>query len=142
GVRGYGPPPGELPDPLVPGRHDGPQGIGEQSTQDRRCRVSHRRTDGPATRAEPAEEGPLGQGLRLTREVSMARPDKLISDELLPAFFEERRKLDVIDSWMRWDHDKPVSAKQATREHRELAERAQTPLGSLIVTAAAQELYV
>lgn len=72
----------------------------------------------------------------------MARPDKLISDELLPAFFEERRKLDVIDSWMRWDHDKPVSAKQATREHRELAERAQTPLGSLIVTATAQELYV
>ena len=72
----------------------------------------------------------------------MARPDKLISDELLPAFFEERRKLDVIDSWMRWDHDKPVSAHQATREHQELAKRAQTPLGSLIVTAAAQELYV
>src|SRR5690606_18859194 len=62
--------------------------------------------------------------------------------ELLPAFFEERRKLDVIDSWMRWDHDKPVSAHQATREHQELAKRAQTPLGHLIVTAVAQEMYV
>lgn len=72
----------------------------------------------------------------------MARRDKLISDELLPAFLAERRRLDRIDSWMRWNHDDPVSARQATREHKELARRAQTPLGHLIVTAAAQELYV
>lgn len=72
----------------------------------------------------------------------MARYDKLISDELFPAFQAERRRLNVIDSWMRWEHDDPVSAQQATREHQELAKRAQTPLGHLIVTAAAQELYV
>lgn len=72
----------------------------------------------------------------------MPRPDKLISDTLMPAFMAEREKLDRIDSWMRWDHDQPISATQATREHKELAKRSQTPLGHLIVTAAAQELYV
>lgn len=72
----------------------------------------------------------------------MPRPDKLISNELLPAWFAEREQLDRIDRWMRWDHDDPVSARQATREHSELAARAQTPLGHLIVTAAAQEMYV
>lgn len=72
----------------------------------------------------------------------MARPDKLISDELLPAFFAQREQLDHVDRWYRWDHDRPVSPRQTTREHRELAEQSQTPLGNLIVTAAAQELYV
>ena len=72
----------------------------------------------------------------------MVRPDALISDTLLPAFFAEREKLDQIDRWLRWDHDEPVSARQASREHNELRARAQTPLGDLIVTAAAQELYV
>lgn len=72
----------------------------------------------------------------------MARPDKLIRDELLPAFLAERDHLNRIDSWYRWNHDDPVSARQATREHQELAKRSQTPLGNLIVTAAAQELYV
>ena len=73
----------------------------------------------------------------------MARgPDKLISDTLWPAFVAERERLNAIDRWYRWDHDEPVSARQATREHKELAKRAQTPLGHLIVTAVAQELYV
>ena len=72
----------------------------------------------------------------------MVRPDGLISDTLLPAFFAEREKLDRIDRWLRWDHDEPVSARQASREHNELRARAQTPLGDLIVTAVAQELYV
>ena len=72
----------------------------------------------------------------------MARPDKLISDVLFPAWRAEREQLDRLDAWYRWDHDRPTSATAATREHRELADRSQTPLGNLIVTAAAQELYV
>lgn len=72
----------------------------------------------------------------------MDRPDDLITSTLLPAFLAERERLDGIDRWMRWDHDAPVSSARATREHRELSARAQTPLGNLIVTAAAQELYV
>lgn len=72
----------------------------------------------------------------------MARYDKLISDTLWPAFVAERERLDALDRWYRWDHDDPISARQATREHNELAKRSQTPLGNLVVTAVAQELYV
>lgn len=65
----------------------------------------------------------------------------LVKDVLWPAYTAEKEHLDVIDRWVRWQHDDPVSPKQATREHKELAKRAQTPLGALIVTAATQELY-
>lgn len=71
----------------------------------------------------------------------MARRDKLVS-QCFEYFQAERSHLDTIDRWYRWDHDDPISARGATREHRELSRRAQTPLGNLIVTAAAQELYV
>lgn len=69
-------------------------------------------------------------------------PIDLLRKTLLPAYFAEREQLDRIDRWLRWEHDKPVTSSKATREHNELAERAQTPLGDLIVTATAQELYV
>src|SRR5690606_18008225 len=77
-------------------------------------------------------------------DVMVMRPNdvrELVKDVLLPAYWAERQKLDIIDRWFRWNHDAPVTAKQATREHRELAQRAETPLGSLVVTAATQELY-
>lgn len=70
-------------------------------------------------------------------------PVDLLKKTMLPAFFAERERLDRVDRWLRWDHDEPVSSrKQETREHHELKQRAPTPLGNLIVTAAAQELYV
>ena len=65
-----------------------------------------------------------------------------ISGQLWPAFEAERKRLDKIDKWLRWDHDSPHSPRQATREYKNLADRAQTPWGSLIVTSVAQALYV
>lgn len=66
----------------------------------------------------------------------------LIGDELLPAWTGERRKLDRIDRWARWDHDTPHRPKKATKEYKELAARAQAPWGDLIVGSIAQTLYV
>lgn len=65
----------------------------------------------------------------------------LVADVLWPAFTAERRHLDEIDKWVRWQHPDPVSPRQATTEHKELAKRSATPLGALVVTAATQELY-
>lgn len=67
----------------------------------------------------------------------------LIYNDLLPAWQQERRKLDRIDKWMRWSHDLPHRPRsKATREYRELAARAQAPWGDLIVGSVAQTLYV
>jgi hypothetical protein len=66
----------------------------------------------------------------------------MIGDVLGKTFLAERRKLDDIDNWYRWKHDKPHAPNTATREYRQISERAQTPWGSLIVTSVAQALYV
>jgi len=66
----------------------------------------------------------------------------LVSKELLPALRAEREKLDRIDRWYRWDHDKPHTPRQSTTEYRQLSERAQTPWLGLVVTDVAQALYV
>lgn len=66
----------------------------------------------------------------------------LIGDELLPKWRSERRKLDRIDRWARWDHDSPHKPRHATAEYKELAARAQAPWGDLIVGSVAQTLYV
>lgn len=59
-----------------------------------------------------------------------------------PAYKAEKDRLDRIDRWYRWDHDKPHAPPQATREYRQITNRAQTPFLALVVTAVAQELYV
>lgn len=66
----------------------------------------------------------------------------LVNDELLPKWSTDRRKLDKIDRWARWDHDAPHKPKQATPEYRELSARAQAPWGDLVVGSIAQTLYV
>lgn len=66
----------------------------------------------------------------------------LVYDDLLPVWQRERRKLDVIDHWARWEHDKPHRPYQATTEYRQLVDRAQAPWGDLIVGSVAQTLYV
>lgn len=60
----------------------------------------------------------------------------------MPRWQRERQRLDRIDRWMRWDHDKPHAPRQSTQEYRQLAERATEPWGDLIVTSVAQTLYV
>lgn len=66
----------------------------------------------------------------------------LVADELLPAWMAEKERLDRIDRWARWEHDAPHQPRQATREYRELATRAQAPWGDLVVSSIAQTLYV
>jgi hypothetical protein len=66
----------------------------------------------------------------------------LVKDPLMPAFLAERKRLDRIDRWWRWDHDKPHSPRQSTKEYRTLSERSQTPWLNLVVTSVAQHLYI
>jgi hypothetical protein len=66
----------------------------------------------------------------------------LVADDLLVRWENERRKLDRIDRWARWEHDRPHQPRQATAEYNELSARSQAPWGDLIVTSVAQTLYV
>jgi hypothetical protein len=68
--------------------------------------------------------------------------EKLIKDVLLPAFNEEKERLDRIDRWLRFDHEPPHQPPQATKEYKELRDRAQAPWLSLVVTTVAQNMYV
>jgi hypothetical protein len=76
--------------------------------------------------------------------MAMSQPDvvEIVRDRLFPAFKAERERLDLIDRWYRWDHEQPHQPRQSTREYKELSARAQTPWLGLVVTAAAQALYV
>lgn len=67
---------------------------------------------------------------------------QLVKEQLFPAFDAERKRLNKIDKWLRWDHDEPEMPKKATREYKSLSARSQTPWGKLIVTSCAQGLYV
>lgn len=66
----------------------------------------------------------------------------LAKDQLIPAWLNERRKLDRIDRWARWDHEDPAKPRHAQNEYRELIARSQAPWGDLIVSSIAQTLYV
>lgn len=66
----------------------------------------------------------------------------LVNDKLFPALKRERTRLDDIDKWYRWDHEKPHAPATATNEYKQLSKRAQAPWLWLVVTAVAQELYV
>lgn len=66
----------------------------------------------------------------------------LIGDTLLDGYKSERKNLDRIDKWYRWDHDKPHSPRTSTKEYKELSARSQTPWLGLVVTSVAQALYV
>lgn len=66
----------------------------------------------------------------------------LLVDDFGPAFLAERRRLDRIDQWWRWDHPDPHQPRHATEEYKQLAARAQTPWLGLVVTAVVQALYV
>lgn len=66
----------------------------------------------------------------------------LVKEQLLPAFKHEHDRLEKIDKWYRWEHDRPKMPRHSTKEYKELAERSQTPWLGLVVTSAAQNLYV
>lgn len=66
----------------------------------------------------------------------------LIVKTAWPAMRAERDRLEKIDRWFRWDHDKPHAPTASTTEYKQLSGRAQTPWLSLVVTAVVQSLYV
>lgn len=66
----------------------------------------------------------------------------LVADQLFPKWRTEKKRLDRIDRWYRWDHDRPHSPRSATPEYRELSDRSQAPWGGLVVTSLAQQMYV
>lgn len=66
----------------------------------------------------------------------------LVNNDLMGRWQQERRKLDRIDRWARWEHDRPHAPRHATLEYKQLSERCQAPWGDLIVGSVAQTLYV
>lgn len=66
----------------------------------------------------------------------------VVKKTLLPAYEQERERLDRIDRWYRWAHDDIPVPKKATAELRKLVELSKTPWLHLVVTSAAQCLYV
>lgn len=72
----------------------------------------------------------------------MAEGDSALIEELVTLWQTERRNLDRIDAWARWDHEAPHQPKHATNEYKELAARSQAPWGDLIVGSVAQTLFV
>lgn len=67
---------------------------------------------------------------------------EIVRGRLYPLLVLERERVARIDRWMRWDHDKPHSPRQSTREYQELSDRAQAPWGRRVVSAVTDQLYV
>lgn len=67
---------------------------------------------------------------------------ELANDVLIPGWQQQRRTLDVIDKWHRWEPDalRDKIPNYATSEHRSLAKISETPFLSLVVTTVAQQL--
>jgi hypothetical protein len=68
--------------------------------------------------------------------------EMIVKGRLWPLLQAERVRVERIDRWMRWDHDKPHQPRHSTREYQELSERAQAPWGRRVVTAVTDQLYV
>lgn len=66
----------------------------------------------------------------------------LVKNQLFPAWEKERERLDRIDRWYRWMPDDVPLPKKATPELRALRDLSKTPWLNLVVTSAAQCLYV
>jgi hypothetical protein len=74
--------------------------------------------------------------------LSQSAARELVRDQLFPAWRRERERLDGIDRWYRWQQDEIKLPRKATPELRALADLSKTPWLGLVVTAAAQCMYV
>lgn len=74
--------------------------------------------------------------------MSQSNVVELARDLLIPGWQKERRTLDVIDKWLRWEPDslRDKIPHHASTEHRQLAKISETPMLSLVVTTVAQQL--
>jgi hypothetical protein len=66
----------------------------------------------------------------------------LAQDRLIPVYETEKRHLDWIDQWYRWDPEKAPLPRQADKEAKYLLDLARTPWLGLVVTTVAQMLYL
>jgi len=67
---------------------------------------------------------------------------KLVKDELYPGWDRDKRRLDRIDWWYRWEQEDVPIPRKATQELKRLALLSRVPWLSLVVTATAQAMYV
>lgn len=67
---------------------------------------------------------------------------ELVRDRLYPMWRSERERLEEIDLWYRWQHKPLTLPRNASYEHKWLAELAKTPWLNLVVTTVAQAMYV
>jgi hypothetical protein len=67
---------------------------------------------------------------------------ELVHDSLYPMYRSEKSRLDHIDLWYRWEHERLSLPRNATDEHKTLADLARTPWLGLVVTTVAQCMYV
>lgn len=66
----------------------------------------------------------------------------LVKDSLWPGYVAERERLELIDCWYRWEHKELKLPRNASPEHKWLANLAKTPWLGLVVTTVAQAMYV
>ena len=66
----------------------------------------------------------------------------MVKSRLWPMLAKERDRVERIDRWMRWDHDKPHTPRWSTREYKQLLERSQAPWGRRVVTAVTDQMFV
>lgn len=67
---------------------------------------------------------------------------ELVRERLCPQWRSERNRLEEIDAWYRWEHKPLTLPRNASAEHKWLADLARTPWLSLVVTTVAQAMYV
>ena len=66
----------------------------------------------------------------------------LVKKDLFPSWEQERTRLERIDHWYRWTQEPVPLPYRSTPELRKLAETSKVPWLNLVVTAAAQAMYV
>lgn len=66
---------------------------------------------------------------------------ELVKDQLLPAYWQQRRQIDFLDCWYRWHPEKVKVHQRATPEHTALRDMGETPWLWLTVKTTAQGLF-
>lgn len=66
---------------------------------------------------------------------------ELVKDQLLPAYWQQRRSIDFLDCWYRWHPEKVKVHSRATQEHTALRDMGETPWLWLTVKTTAQGLF-
>src|SRR5690625_7768384 len=74
--------------------------------------------------------------------LSQSDAQGLVRDGLLPELESRKPRLDMIDRWSRWEHDKPHMPAHATPEYTQVTNHAFTPWLGLVTSSIAQTLYV